>query len=37
MSFDDVDLSDRSLFRAGFPHALFARLRTLGIAIDVRT
>jgi cytochrome P450 len=27
MSFDGVDLSDRSLFRAGFPHPLFARLR----------
>jgi cytochrome P450 len=27
MPFDGVDLSDRALFRAGFPHALFARLR----------
>jgi len=27
MRFEGVDLSDRALFRAGFPHALFARLR----------
>jgi cytochrome P450 len=27
MRFERVDLSDRSLFRAGFPHALFAQLR----------
>ena len=27
MSLEDVDLSDRSVFRAGFPHELFARLR----------
>jgi cholest-4-en-3-one 26-monooxygenase len=27
MSFDDIDLSDRALYRAGFPHALFAGLR----------
>jgi cytochrome P450 len=27
MPFDGVDLSGRALFRAGFPHALFARLR----------
>src|SRR5262245_5808502 len=27
MSLEVIDLSDRSLFRAGFPHALFAELR----------
>src|SRR5262245_2786615 len=27
MNLADIDLSDRSLFRAGFPHDLFARLR----------
>ena len=27
MTLEAIDLSDRSLFRAGFPHALFARLR----------
>jgi cytochrome P450 len=27
MTREDVDLSDRSLFRSGFPHALFAHLR----------
>jgi cytochrome P450 len=27
MNLDAVDLSDRSLFRSGFPHALFAQLR----------
>ena len=27
MGFDGVDLSDRSWYRAGFPHDLFARLR----------
>jgi cytochrome P450 len=27
MTLDGVDLSDRALFRAGFPHPLFARLR----------
>jgi cholest-4-en-3-one 26-monooxygenase len=27
MDFDGFDLSDRTLFRAGFPHELFARLR----------
>src|SRR5687767_8482175 len=27
MGLDGVDRSDRSLFRAGFPHDLFARLR----------
>jgi cytochrome P450 len=27
MNLDAIDLSDRSLFRSGFPHALFAQLR----------
>jgi cytochrome P450 len=28
MNLENVDLSDRALFRAGFPHALFAQLRS---------